>query len=86
MSLGNIYNIIEKIQFIIGNGCRIYISVPHSGILQFKAEWLDDEKIFTYVKAVSDQELKYIVDEQLWIDLFCHQAIRAHMIDTVGEE
>jgi hypothetical protein len=86
MSLGDIYNVIEKIQYILGNDCKITISIPLSGILQFKAEWLDDKKIFTYVKAISDQELRYIVNENVWIDLFCHQADRAYKIATVGEE
>lgn len=86
MILKDIYNLIEEMELTIGNDCRIKISAHLFGALNFKAEWLDEENIFTFVKVLSDQELKYIKDDKVWIQLFCHQAIRAYKIATIGEE
>ena len=88
MSLGDIYNLLEKMQNIIGDDCRVMISVGPYNILYIDAEWFidNDSKLLRYRKAYSDQELRYIQDKKFIIDWFCGMARREYKLVTVGEE
>lgn len=86
MSLGDIYNLLARMQKTIGAGCSVSISIHPFNILEIKTEWLDNSSIITYSKAYDEDTLRYIVDKDFLVDWYCFEAVRQHKLKTVGED
>jgi hypothetical protein len=74
IKLDEIGNLIEKMEKIVGDGCRISLRVPFPAALQFEFFWLVGENHHMYRYIISNYELQSVHDPDVLLDLITIKA------------